>query len=97
MAEIEDVSSNSSNRPNVQLTIHHRGQPVTFGLPHDGTITDLVERVEEVLSIPAANQKFMVTPKVGMLKPPFQDFLPSLQFLTGKKIVLLGWPTAQSA
>ncbi|KAI9883627.1 MAG: 3-methyladenine DNA glycosylase [Watsoniomyces obsoletus] len=97
MAERADTSSTSSNSPTLQLTIHHRGKPVTFDLPHDGTITDLAERIEEVLSIPAANQKFMVTPKVGMLKPPFQESPPSLQSLVAKKIVLMGSTVAEVA
>ncbi|KAJ0344200.1 hypothetical protein COL154_010433 [Colletotrichum chrysophilum] len=73
----------------ITITLTHRNTPHTFKFPSDGTITHLSEDVEDALSIPASNQKFIV-PKLGLLKPPFKDPDMSLADLQGKKIMLMG-------
>ncbi|KAF0317940.1 WLM domain-containing protein [Colletotrichum asianum] len=73
----------------ITITLTHRNTPHTFKFPSDGTITHLSEDVEDALSIPASNQKFIV-PKLGLLKPPFKDPDMSLSDLQGKKIMLMG-------
>ncbi|KZF20643.1 WLM-domain-containing protein [Xylona heveae TC161] len=81
----------------VQLTITYHGDPITFGFPPDGTIEDLSTAVAENLLVPASNQKFMITPKVGVLRPPFKDPSLSLSSLSSKKIVLMGSTSAEVA
>ncbi|KAI7701860.1 hypothetical protein KC353_g15103, partial [Hortaea werneckii] len=61
----------------------------------DATIQDLSDTVAEELRIPPGNQKFLVTPKTGLLKPPFKDPNLSLQSLQDKKIVLMGATSAE--
>lgn len=80
--------------PLLSITITHHGKPHTFSVPASSTITDLSTAVLTQLSIPIAHQKFLITPKIGLLKPPFSTnpTLP-LQTLLSKKIVLLA-PTA---
>ncbi|KAK1596536.1 WLM domain-containing protein [Colletotrichum navitas] len=73
----------------ITITLTHRNTPHTFKFPSDGTITHLSEDVEDTLSIPPSNQKFIV-PKVGLLKPPFKDPNMSLVALQDKKIMLMG-------
>ncbi|KAK1658133.1 WLM domain-containing protein [Colletotrichum godetiae] len=73
----------------ITITLTHRNIPHTFKFPSDGTITHLSEDVEDTLSIPASNQKFII-PKVGLLKPPFKDPDMSLLDLQNKKIMLMG-------
>jgi hypothetical protein len=80
----------------IQLTIHHHGKPMQLSLPVDGTLTTLSEHVANELSIPPANQKFMITPKLGLLKPPFATD-HSLSSLSGKKVVLMGSTTTEIA
>ncbi|KAK1965601.1 WLM domain-containing protein [Colletotrichum sublineola] len=73
----------------ITITLTHRNTPHTFRFPSDGTITHLSEDVEDALSIPPSNQKFIV-PKLGLLKPPFKDPNMSLAALQDKKIMLMG-------
>jgi hypothetical protein len=60
-----------------------------FLFPKDATITDLSEEIEEAFEIPPQHQK-LIAPKLGLLKPPFQDPDLSLAVLQNKKIMLMG-------
>lgn len=84
-----DGSDYDSSDEAITITLTHRNTPHTFKYPADGTITHLSEDVEDALSIPLSNQKFIV-PKLGLLKPPFKDPDMSLAGLQGKKIMLMG-------
>lgn len=80
--------------PPLSITIFHHGKPHEFSLSASSTISDLPTVIETQLSIPIARQKFLVTPRIGILKPPFSSNPTlSLQSLLSKKIVLLA-PTA---
>lgn len=86
------------NEPEVafRLTIQLHSKPVELSFYHtDATIQDLSDTVAEELRIPPANQKFLVSPKTGLLKPPFKDPSLSLKSLQDKKIVLMGATTAE--
>ncbi|WQF82541.1 Putative WLM domain, Ubiquitin-like domain superfamily [Colletotrichum destructivum] len=90
MAEPHAVESDyDSSDEAITITLTHRNAPHTFKFPSDGTITHLSEDVEDTLSIPPSNQKFIV-PKLGLLKPPFKDPEMSLAALQDKKIMLMG-------
>ena len=100
MAEIENHQAPSSldgapsppsanNANSISISFTHHGTLHTLDLSTDATITDLASHIESHLHIPANNQKFMITPRLGLLKPPFANpFLP-LSTLQSKKIVLL--------
>ncbi|KAK5118582.1 hypothetical protein LTR85_008047 [Meristemomyces frigidus] len=78
------------------LTVQLHGKPVELPFYQaDATIQDLSDTVAEELRIPPANQKFLITPKTGLLKTPFKDPGLSLQSLQEKKIVLMGATTAE--
>lgn len=79
----------------VQLTLTHHGKPIALTFAPDATISDLSERVASDLAIPHLNQKFLIHPKVGLLKPPFKDAALPLSSLAGKKITLMGSTTAE--
>lgn len=82
--------------PLFDLTVQHHNKPLTIPIYHeDATIQDLSDTIAEELHIPPAHQKFLITPKVGLLKPPFKD--PNLQIksISEKKIVLMGATTAE--
>nr|POF11491.1 ubiquitin and wlm domain-containing metalloprotease [Quercus suber] len=83
-----------------QLTVHLHNKPIL--LPFNTTSTtlqDLSDTVAEDLRIPPRNQKFLVTPKVGLLKPPFKPQDAALEIHswaeTGKKVVLMGATSAE--
>lgn len=79
------------------LTVHRNGQPIELPFySDDATIQDLSDTVAEELHIPPAHQKFLITPKTGLLKPPFKDASMSLKSLQEKKIVLMGATTAEA-
>jgi len=80
--------------PQIKLTIHHHGEAHEVSLPESWKLSDLSSHIAEHLAIPASHQKFMITPKVGTLKPPFATDHP-LSSLTNKKIVLMGSSTAE--
>ncbi|ETS78876.1 hypothetical protein PFICI_08729 [Pestalotiopsis fici W106-1] len=74
----------------VSITLSHDGKVHSFQLEPDATITDLANTVEEQLSIPVSNQKF-IAPKLGLLKAPFKDpNLPVAQLDNRKPIKLMG-------
>ena len=78
------------------LTVHLHGKPISLPFYNsNATIQDLSDTVAEDLHIPPANQKFHITPKTGLLKPPVKDPTLPLQSLQEKKIVLMGATTAE--
>ncbi|QDS76934.1 hypothetical protein FKW77_004789 [Venturia effusa] len=89
MSNLHLTTDHDSSEDNVNITIQHHGKPLAISLPAQATLTGLSNHVAEVLSIPLSNQKFMITPKIGTLKPPF-TIDHALSSLTNKKIVLLG-------
>lgn len=97
--EMQDVHAASDTAPpsadSIQLTVSHHGTPITFTFGDNATISDLSDRVTSELSIPPSNQKFLVNPKVGLLKQPFKDPTLPLSSLVSKKITLMGSTTAE--
>jgi hypothetical protein len=79
---------------NITVLLH--GKPIELPFhDEDATIQDLSDLVTEDLRIPPTNQKFLITPKTGLLKPPFKDPTLQLRQLQEKKIVLMGATTAE--
>ncbi|KAG8526281.1 uncharacterized protein KY384_000274 [Bacidia gigantensis] len=77
----------------IDITLTYHGTTHTLPFSDGATLSDLSDRVDAELSIPLKHQKFMITPKIGILKPPFSDPSLSLSKLQGKKVLLLA-PTA---
>ena len=80
----------------IDITFTHHGTQHTFKFSPASTIADLSHRIHNELSIPTTNQKFMITPKLGIFKPPFTNS-PTLSTLKSKKIVLLAPTPAEIA
>ena len=89
------VESPSSTKV-IDISFTHHGTPHTFNFSPESTIADLSQRIHDELSIPTTNQKFMITPKLGIFKPPFADPL-LLSTLKSKKVVLLAPTPAELA
>ena len=91
MAESSPAIADGVPTPNqtIDITFSHHGKSYTFTFAENATVTDLADNIHTDLSIPPINQKFMVSPKIGVIKYPFPD--PSLRLLNlqNKKIVLL--------
>ncbi|KAF2128884.1 WLM-domain-containing protein [Dothidotthia symphoricarpi CBS 119687] len=79
----------------LQITLTHHGKPVTLFFAQDATLSDLSETVASSLSIPPSNQKFLVSSKLGLQKPPFKDATLPLTQLASKKVTLMGSTTAE--
>lgn len=80
------------------LSVQYHGQPITLALSTEATINDLSALVAEDLQIPPSNQKFLISPKPGLLRPPFKDPTLRLDCLPQKaKITLLGSTTQEVA
>lgn len=80
------------------LTVHYHGRPISLTFALNATISDLSLTIAEDLEIPPSNQKLLVSPKPGLLRPPFKD--PSLPLSTlqkATKITLLGSTAAEIA
>lgn len=92
-AESPPSPSPHSTEESINITFTHHGEPHSLSFPSGAIIGDLSARIDAELSIPPAHQKLMITPKLGILKPPFSDPSLSLKTLQSKKIVLLA-PTA---
>jgi hypothetical protein len=84
------TSSTPPSGDDIQLTITHHGKPIKLTFRSNAVITDLSDEVSSSLSIPPPNQKFLITPKVGLLRPPFKDPSLPLTTLLTKKIILMG-------
>lgn len=90
------TDSTTTNPPALELTLLLHNTPITLPFPSsNATITDLSEAIASDLQIPPSNQKFLITPKTGLLKPPFRDPALPLTTLQSKKIVLLGATTTE--
>ena len=90
-----EFSNEATARPNAEgdnlyLTVIHHGRPHTFSFGQDATITNLSERIAEELSIPASNQKILISPKPGLQRPPFKDPALPLADIRDRKITLMG-------
>lgn len=82
------------------LTLHHHNRPISIPfLSPTSTLQDLSDAVAEDLHVPARHQKFLITPKTGLLKYPFPPHEAERAIKpwadAGKKIVLLGATTAE--
>ncbi|KAF1835218.1 WLM-domain-containing protein [Decorospora gaudefroyi] len=95
MTEANTSSVPAASGEDIQITLTHHGKPLTYSFAQEATISDLSERVEATLSIPPSNQKFLISGKIGLQKPPFKDATLPLTQLTSKKITLMGSTTAQ--
>jgi WLM domain len=81
--------------PSMDVQIHFHGKQFTIHVPEDITLAQLSTSLSELLSIEPDKQKLMITPKPGILKPPFPSTPLSTLLNTPKtKITLLG-TTAQ--
>lgn len=91
------ASTTSADGDGRELTLRvlHHGQPHEYTFASDATIADLSSTVSDQLAVPEANQKFLVAPKIGLLKPPFAGSERPLQDLVGKKITLMGSTLAE--
>ena len=77
--------------PEFTLTVQHHNRPIKLPFYNeDATISDLSDAIDDELHIPPANQKFIITPKIGLVKPPFNDPSLKLASIREKKIVLIG-------
>ncbi|KAF2478759.1 WLM domain-containing protein [Neohortaea acidophila] len=95
----DDAATTAADaNPIFTLTLHLHSKPLQVPFYHsDATIQDLSDTVAEDLHIPPTNQKFLVSPKTGLLKPPFKNPALLLNTLLDKKIVLMGATTAEVA
>ncbi|ORY01517.1 WLM domain-domain-containing protein [Clohesyomyces aquaticus] len=89
----EDQPSASGDE--ILLTFTHHGNRVSLFFGKDATLSDLSEKIAEDLQIPPSNQKFLITPKPGLEKPPFKDPTLPLADLLSRKIILMGNTTAE--
>ena len=96
-AQSATTPSSESSQPSIEITFTHHGEPHSLSFLLGATIDELSSRIETDFLIPPAHQKFMITPKLGILKPPFSDPSLSLQTLQSKKILLLAPTPAELA
>ncbi|KAL5342360.1 WLM domain-containing protein [Aspergillus crustosus] len=88
----------ANTAPEINLTIHHRGEPHPITLPSEATLQDLSTILASTFNIPPETQKLLIAPKPGMQKAPFSP-TPLLQLLSlpspKLKITLLGTPAQE--
>lgn len=80
----------SDETDSINISFIHHGTTHTFDFVPSATISDLSARIANEMHIPESHQKFMISPKTGLLKPPFSSTsTPTLETLLTKKITLL--------
>ncbi|KZZ89041.1 wlm [Ascosphaera apis ARSEF 7405] len=80
------------------LQIHFHGQAHTIDLPSDATLQDLSKASYDAFNVPPENQKFLISPKPGIRKFPFEPTPLSELFQTESrrfKVTLLGSTAAE--
>lgn len=93
---ISDVDSEIELEAVFKLTVLLHNKPVEIPIHDDNaTIQDLSDIIAEELHIPPSNQKLLITPRVGLLKPPFKDPSLLVKSILDKKTVLMGATTAE--
>jgi len=91
-----DLDDEVELEPSFKLTMLLHNKPIELPMYDDNaTIQDLSDAVAEELHIPPTNQKFLITPKIGLLKPPFKDPSLVVKSLLDKKVVLMGATSAE--
>ncbi len=84
----------------IHLTINYHGRSLTYTFLVTSTLSDLSQRVSSELSIPPLHQKFLISPKPGLVKPPFSNPAHAsllLSTIATCKITLLGSTPAEVA
>lgn len=78
----------------ISITINYKAQRHTYQFSASSTLAELSTRIATDLSLPEANQKFLISPRPGLLKPPFTPDSPNGAFplanAASRKITLLG-------
>ncbi|KAH9832726.1 Ubiquitin and WLM domain-containing metalloprotease [Teratosphaeria destructans] len=93
-----DIDEETRPEPAFELTVQLHGKPIELPFHDiDATLQDLSDAVAEDLHIPPSNQKFLISPKIGLLKSPFKNPEMPLRDLKDKKVVLMGATTAEVA
>ncbi|PNS20473.1 Ubiquitin and WLM domain-containing metalloprotease [Sphaceloma murrayae] len=92
MAETDDMPSEED----LSITLTYHKEPITLSLPSSSTISDLSALITTDFDIPSSNQKLLISPKPGLLRPPFKDPTLPLSTLLNRKITLLGTPTSST-
>ncbi|KAF9634154.1 WLM domain-containing protein [Lasiodiplodia theobromae] len=97
--------SDDNDEDTLSITLTHHGAKHTLRLPSSATISTLSDAIAAQLSIPPTHQKLLITPKPGLLKPPFSGdnnnanpaaALPLAPLVAAKrKIVLMGSTPAE--
>lgn len=90
-------SDSETETETLNLTLQYHGEPITLTFPSSATISDLSTAISSDLLIPPQNQKFLISPRVGLLKPPFKDPSLPLSSLVDRKIQLMGSTVAEVA
>lgn len=98
-----DGDGDSNDEDTLSITLTHHGAKHTLHLPSSATISTLSDAIAAQLSIPPTHQKLLITPKPGLLKPPFSGdnvnpaaALPLAPLVAAKrKIVLMGSTPAE--
>lgn len=85
-----DHNEQQDSKPHMDIQIHFRGGQFTFQAPQDITIKQLSSSLADLLAIEPENQKLMIMPRPGILKPPFPDSLLTAICTPKTKITLLG-------
>jgi WLM domain len=80
----------ADDRPQTEIQIHFHGKQLAMKMSEDMTVAQLSLSLAELLSVKPEKQKIMITPKPGLLKPPFPDTPLSAIRRSKTKITLLG-------
>ncbi|KAI9860965.1 MAG: hypothetical protein M1824_002731 [Vezdaea acicularis] len=81
----------------IEITVHRQSEPHTYLFPPSSTLTDLLSTLINDLSISPTSLKLLITPKLGMVRPPLSPSHAALPLtsLTSKRIVALGSTASQ--
>lgn len=95
--QVEGSQSDLSedDEPSISLAIHFHGKPLSVSVPASLTVDELSTHLSSLLNIPPPHQKFLISPKPGLLKPPFPSTAINSLLTPKTKITLLGTTDAE--
>jgi WLM domain len=85
-----DRESNEDEDPQMDIQVHFHGKQFIIRAPENITVAQFSSSLAELLSIEPEKQKLMITPKPGILKPPFGNTPLSTIYTSKTKVTLLG-------
>ncbi|KAL9110979.1 MAG: hypothetical protein Q9227_004594 [Pyrenula ochraceoflavens] len=91
----DEEDDDSSTEPTIDVALNYHGKPLNLTVPQSFTLASLQSTISDLLQIPPSQQKLLISPKPGLIKPPFPETPIQSHLAPKTKITLIGTTTAE--